>query len=210
MKKISVLIVLVFFGFSKGPEETVLVDIYGDLTKDKIDERVIVTELDEVGDFGKVRLLQVFTKKNNKWFELASSNSAILGSEGGGMMGDPFISKSIKINNGILEISQDGGSSWKWFVTHKYRYQKNTFELIGFEHTYGKPCEYFQEINYNLSTGKIIFKKEFESCEDENQTKLKVEKEEFIKKLTPLPNFKTIHKKEFKIITPKYKKEIYI
>ncbi len=196
--------------FNKIPSERVLVEVYGDLTKDKIDERVVVTELDEVGEFGKIRLLQVFTMKKDKWIELASSKSVISASESGGMMGDPFIDKSIKINNGILEVFQEGGSSWKWFVTHKFRFQKNKFELIGFEHLYGKPCEYFQEIDYNLSTGKIVYKKEFENCEDGEQNPSKDENEVFIKKLHSLPNFQTINVKEIKIVTPKYKNEIYL
>lgn len=210
MKILYILLGFVFFGFTEKSENKVLLAIYGDLTNDKIDEKVIITELNEEGDYGKVRLLQVFTKKNNKWIVLAASKSVILGSEGGGMMGDPFISKSLKINKGILEISHDGGSSWKWFVTHKFRFQKNKFELIGFHHVYGKPCEYFQTVDYNLSTGKIKFDKEFEVCEDENLNKLKDENEIFIKKLNPLPNFQTINVKEIKIITPKFKNEIYL
>ena len=67
MKKIYVFSILIFLGFAKIPDEKVLVDFYGDLTNDKIDERVIVTELDEEGEFGKIRLLQIFTKKSNKW-----------------------------------------------------------------------------------------------------------------------------------------------
>ena len=211
MKNVRILVVLFFLGFAKIPNEKVLADFYGDLTNDKIDERVVVTELDEEGEYGKIRLLQIFTKENNKWMELASSKSVILGSEGGGISGgDPFISESIKITNGILEISQDGGFSWKWFVTHKFRFQKNKFELIGFHHVYGKPCEYFQEVDYNLSTGKIIYKKEFETCEDGEQIPSKDQNEVFTKKLNTLPNFKTINVRELKIVTPKYKNEIYL
>jgi len=210
MKKTFVLLILVSFGFTKIQDETVLVDIYGDLTHDKIDERVIVTELAEKGEYGKVRLLQVFTKKNNKWMELARSKSVILESESGGMMGDPFVGESLKINNGVLEISHEGGSSWKWFTTHKFRYQKNKFELIGFNHIYGKPCEYFETTDFNLTTGKIIFDKEFETCEEGEQKPSKDENEVFVKKIRPLPNFQTINVKKIKIVTPKYKNEIYL
>ncbi len=211
MKKRYILFVLTCLSFTKVSSEKVLVDFYGDLTNDKVAERVIVTELDQDGEFGKIRLLQIFTKTNNKWVELAHSKSVIIGSEGGGISGgDPFISESIKINNGVLEVSHDGGSSWKWFVTHKFRFQKNKFELIGFKNSYGKPCEYFQEVDYNLTTGKIIFEKEFETCENGDQIKSKDENEVFIKKLQPLPNFQTINVKEIKIVSPKYKNEIYL
>lgn len=210
MNKFFVFVALVAFGFTKIQDKKVLLDIYGELTNDNSKERVIVTELAERGEYGAIRLLQVFTKKNNKWIELAHSKSVIFASESGGMMGDPFVSESLKINNGILEISHDGGSSWKWFVTHKFRYQNHKFELIGFHHVYGKPCEYFQTTDFNLSTGKIIFQKEFETCEDNEQKPLKDENEVFVKKIKPLPNFQTLNVKEIKIITPKYKNEIYL
>lgn len=41
------------------------------------------------------------------------------------MMGDPF--GEIEIKNGILLVSQNGGSSWKWGHTDKYRYQDENF-----------------------------------------------------------------------------------
>lgn len=210
MKKALLLFILIAFGFNKYQEETVLVDIYGDLTNDKVEKRVVVTELDDEGEYGRIRLLQIFTKKNTKWIELANSKSAILESEAGGFSGDPFISKSLKITNGILEISHDGGSSWKWFITHKFRYQNNKFELIGYNYLYGKPCEYFETTDFNLSTGTIHFEKEFETCENKEQISTKDENEEFVKKIKPLPNLNTINVKKLKIVTPKYKNKIYL
>lgn len=210
MKNTLLLFIIIAFGFNKNQEETILVDLYGDLTNDKVDERVVVTELAKEGEYGKIRLLQIFTKKNNKWIELANSKSAILESESGGFSGDPFISKSLKITNGILEISHDGGSSWKWFITHKFRYQNNKFELIGYNYLYGKPCEYFETTDFNLFTGIIHFEKEFETCENKEQITTKEEKEEFVKKIRPLPNLKTINREKIKIVTPKFKNEIYL
>lgn len=63
MKKALLLFILIAFGFIKNQEESILVDIYDDLTNDKVEERVVVTELAEEGEYGKIRLLQIFTKK---------------------------------------------------------------------------------------------------------------------------------------------------
>lgn len=56
------------------------------------------------------------------------------------MMEDPY--GEITIEKGILSISQNGGSSWKWGFTDKYRFQNNKFELISYTSNYGKLCEY--------------------------------------------------------------------
>jgi len=122
-------------------------------------------------------------------------------------MGDPF--ESIEIIKGLLIVHQSGGSSWKWSDTDKYRFQNGIFQLIGYENHYGKPCEYFQSIDFNIQTGKIIYKKEFDHCEDEEQENNRNEAETFYKKgiKIDLSNRKL---NQIKIITPKYKAEIYL
>ena len=73
-------------------------------------------------------------------------------------MGDPF--EGIEIKNGILIINHWGGSSWKWSLSDKYRFQNNQFQLIGHTSNCGKPCEYWMNCDFNISTGKVIIKKE--------------------------------------------------
>lgn len=189
-------------------QERNLIEIYGDLDKDKKEEKVVVTELNEVGENGKKRELSIYKKQNSDWVLLVASKSAVLESEAGGMMGDPFISKQIEIKNGVLIIYHDGGSSWKWNTTHKYRFQNNQFELIGYHSYSGKLCEYWEDFEYNLSTGKIIYSKVFESCENEEQVASKIIKETCNKKLKTLPTLKNINTIERKIITPKNKVEL--
>ena len=122
-------------------------------------------------------------------------------------MGDPF--ESIEIKEGVLLISQSGGSSWKWFKTDKYKFQNGTFRLIGYTNTFGKPCEYFEYVDFNILTGKIIYDREYENCEQGGQEISKKENETFYKKgmKIDLTN-RTL--KEIKIITPKYKNEIHL
>ena len=126
------------------------------------------------------------------------------------MMGDPF--EDVEIKNGILIISQAGGSSWKWGHSDKYRYQNNRFELIGYSSHYGKLCEYWEDFDFNLVTGKIILKKEYERCDDDGESNevYKTEKETFTYKLKQKITLENRNKMEVKIISPKYKHDLYL
>lgn len=183
--------------------------IEGDLTKDNIPEIVVVFDTQDSTDNGIVRELSIFKKTNNKYIVWKNSRNVIGGSLSGGMMGDSF--ESVNIKNGILIVSHNGGSSWKWSTQDKYRFQNNEIELIGYTTSYGKDCEYWTSVDYNLSTGKINYKKEIESCNENGGKKaINTLKEDFQwKKLKlNLGNRKT--KEEEKIITPQYKEVIYI
>lgn len=185
---------------------TILDQKEGDLNKDGIADKVIVFNTSDSTDDGTVREIQVYKKSGNKWELLTSSKNAIGHSEGGGMMGDPF--EGIDIKNGLLLINQSGGSSWKWSKTDKYRFQNGKFELIGYVNYYGKACEYFENVDFNLLTGMIIYKKEFEDC-DKGQQIVKNENETFYKKGIKI-DLSNRTSKEIKIIAPKYKNEIYL
>lgn len=176
----------------------------GDLDKDGIPEKVVVFNTNDSTDVGTIREIQVYKKSGNKWELLTSSKNAIGKSEDGGMGGDPF--ESIEIKGGVLIINQSGGSSWKWFKTDKYRFQNGRFQLIGVINNYGRPGEYFENIDFNLLTGKLVFKKEYENDE---QKIYKKQNETFYKKgMKIFLTDRTLN--EIKILTPKYKNEIYL
>ena len=61
-------------------------------------------------------------------------------------------------------------------------------------------------------TGKINVSKEYEKCDedDESQTVYKKENENFTYKLKNKLTLKNRKKEEVKIITPKYKHELYL
>ena len=125
----------------------------------------------------------------------------------GECMGDPY--GEMEIKSGILLITQHGGSSWKWASTDKYRYQDGAFYLIGYTSAYGKPCEYWEAIDFNLSTGKMVVEKEYEDCSSLEQEVYKKENETFYEKGIKL-NMQNRREIEVKIVSPKYKHEIYI
>lgn len=68
------------------------------------------------------------------------------------------------MDSGILTITQTGGDGWKWTNIDKYRFQKGEFYLIGFTNNYGRSCDYWESADFNISTGKITIKKEYEEC----------------------------------------------
>ncbi|MCB2409234.1 hypothetical protein [Hymenobacter lucidus] len=49
--------------------------------------------------------------------------------DGGGQYGDPFA--GLTISKGVLTVHHYGGSSWRWSVVSKFRYQQGHFYLIG-------------------------------------------------------------------------------
>jgi hypothetical protein len=214
---ISTITAFLFFNTSFAQETTIpkqyqsIKEVEGDLDKDGISEKVVVYNMSdkEVETDGIDRELVIFKKIKNKWNIWHRSANAVGNSRDGGMMGDPF--EDIEIKNGVLLVYESGGSSWKWFHTDKYRYQNKRFELIGYTSNYGKLCEYWENIDFNIATGKIVVKKEYESCEtDQSQEVYKTENENFSYKLSKkitLDNRKTI---DVKIITPKYKHELYL
>lgn len=193
------------------PSQYAIIDsAYGDLDKDGVDELVVAyntkSNEDEIDD-GVPRELIIYKKENARWIIWQRSMQALYGSRDGGMMGDPF--GEMLITNGILTISHEGGSSWKWTHTDKYRYDGKVFKLIGYKDYSGKPCEYWEDIDFNLSTGKLVVKKEYETCEDEDQKIYKRQNEVFFKKGINI-TLQNRNEKDVKIISPKYRHEIYI
>ena len=191
------------------PENYNIVDnIFGDLDNDNINELVVVYNTKTEKDYESVpRELIIYKLKNNKWIEWKKSRQALYGSQDGGMMGDPF--EQIEIKNGILLISQSGGSSWKWGFTDKYRFQAGEFYLIGYTSSSGKLCNDWKNVDFNLVTGKMIVNKEYEDCEKSEQEIYKKENEILFKKGLKI-TIQNRNEKEIKLITPKYKHEIYL
>lgn len=180
----------------------------GDLDKDGIPEKAVVYNTSRHSDSGYVRVLHIYKQKHGNWELWQKSESAILKSEEGGMMGDPF--ESLEIQNGILKIYHSGGSSWKWSEQHKYRFQNGDVYLIGVTSTNGKPCEYWASFDYNLLVGKAVYIKEFENCnEDGEQLTSRLEREEFTHQLKELPKLINFSPGAHKITSPKLHVELY-
>lgn len=183
---------------------TVIETVDGDLDGDYIPEKVIVYNTKDTTDFGNFREIQILKRVNQKWTIMEKSRNAILKSKDGGMMGDPY--QSTEIKNGILMITQAGGSSWKWGYTDKYRFQNGHFELIGYSSDSGKPEEYWIDVDFNLSTGQLIFEKEVENTEEYGNSKREV----FIKKGMKINLQNRNQEKRREILLPKTKEKVYL
>jgi hypothetical protein len=193
------------------PENYSILDtVSGDLDKDGINELVVAynTKKENEEDIESIpRELIIYKNKNEQWTVWKKSEQALYGSKDGGMMGDPY--GEMEIKNGTLLINQQGGSSWKWGHTDKYRYQDGEFYLIGYTSSNGKICEYWTSVDFNLSTGEIIVEQEYEDCETDEQKIYKLENETFYKKGLKITLEKRMEK-EILIVSPKYKHEIYV
>ncbi len=139
----------------------------GDLNKDGTDERVVVYNTSREGDLGTERELHVYQNKNSKWVLWQKAAGVVLSSQHGGMMGDPF--EQVSVENGSIVISQSGGSRDRWSYTHRFRYQNGGWQLIGATVSFGVPCMEWENFDYNLSTGDIMYAKEKENCDEETE-----------------------------------------
>jgi len=180
----------------------VMGDTLGDLDKDNIEERVIVYNTNRQTDMGSERELHIYKQNDKGWERWHQSTGPVMPSENGGVMGDPF--QGISIENGSLVINHFGGSRQKWAYTHRYRYQNETWQLIGATVNNGAPCDYFEDFDFNLSTGKIIYKKTIEDCEtSEDNPVTKTQEKTFTHKLKTLPSMDGFHPGENEISFPK-------
>ena len=193
------------FEINKTPNSFKILDeIEGDLDKDGVSEKVIVYDTEKETDFGTERQIYIYKKNNDKWKLWKKSIGAILPSQHGGMMGDPF--EGIAIERNCIVINHFGGSRQKWNYTHRFRYQSGDFQLIGATVNFGSPCDYFFTFDYNLSNGKINYKKETEDCENENS---KIEKKKMVRKLETLPTMNGFYPGNTELKFPKSKTTIF-
>lgn len=170
MKPVSVALLLVLssliaFGqVPSGPKKsflpqgwTVFHEASGDLNKDSLEDVAIIIENatpDEYGEKARALLILLKNNKTDDTFQQACrADQVILGSQSGGLLGDPFSSMEIKRN--VLRIDFYGGSREKWSTTHRYWYKGGAFYVIGA--TYSIESEALTETyDYNLYTGSII------------------------------------------------------
>lgn len=134
-------------------EETVS----GDLNKDGISDIAAVIEATAhaEGEAPARALVIAFGNQDGSYTLSINAPNAILKSDEGGIWGDPL--ESIAIDRGSVLIKFYGGSNWRWYGTYRFRYQDDTWYLIGATtgsfHTATNETE---ESDYNLITGDYI------------------------------------------------------
>lgn len=138
-------------------------EVTGNLDSSEADEKVVVYNTERMVEMGRLREMRIYKANNNSWELWHSSIGAVLPSEHGGTLGDPF--QEINIKNGSILVSHLGGGREKWSYRHQYRFQKNHWKLIGARVYYGAPCDTLQDFDYNLSSGNIHYQKILENCQ---------------------------------------------
>lgn len=108
-------------------------DLNGDGTKDYILvlERENPTEKDKY-DYPKNQrpLLILVRGKDNKLTEAKRNEHAVMCSECGGMMGDPFM--GVEVGTKTFTVNHYGGSAWRWSENYKFNYSRidKTWQLV--------------------------------------------------------------------------------
>jgi hypothetical protein len=137
----------------------------GDLNGDNIPDAALVLQKDNYKEpdadddytFSK-RLLVLAFRHNDKLTRTAVSDDAVLDSNEGGALGDPF--QEVKIERGAVVITHYGGSRDRWGSTHRYRWQHHQWMLIGMtttaEDAFNPAMK--NETDTNLSTGLVVRK----------------------------------------------------
>ena len=128
-----------------------IMEVVGDLNKDNLPDKVIVTQ-DTLNKKAPYRL-EVFFKETGGQFKLIVTSTKIIepqysGGRDGYRTGDGF--SDITIKNGILSINFE---LLRGHFEHKFRFQNEHFELIGFSKVNSDGHGVMTTTDFNLSTG---------------------------------------------------------
>lgn len=160
--------------------------IKGDLNKDSLEDLVTVRE--DTADIHHPFLFEIkFQTNAGKYVTVLKSETAVMDKYPEGTSSSLCILESLKVQKGLIIFrnQMDRGS-----MTHKFRFQHNNFELIGYTYHYAAPGA-IEFVDYNLSTGeKVEMKTEYE-------TDKLLEKKKSLVKMNPLPNLKNFHPLDF-------------
>lgn len=184
MNRLLTILCILLLGSSVAQQDTIPVFDYtvstahGDLNKDGILDFVIVTQ-DSASNFGPYRLEIFFTLANGDKKLIVQTDKAIEKQYQNGKDGWQF-------GNALECVSIKRGVVWIEFgfirghMEHKFRYQNNRFELIGYSYA-NVMADHLTTIDFNLSTGRRIEK--YARIDQD----LKIISDSIIK-IDPLPN----------------------
>ena len=135
---------------------------YGDLDGDNKIELMLVVNRVDTSEFNTPRDLIILKMSDESWYVWKKSSSVILGSDEGGVSGDPF--QWGHIDNNKIKLSHAGGSRWRWSVDQTYCLSQDTFLLTSYYSYWGALCDAKTEVDFNLSSGKVNYAIGIEEC----------------------------------------------
>lgn len=133
-----------------------IIKVRGDLNKDGLIDEVIVKQ-DTLNENAPYKL-QIFFKEPNGQSKLIASSTKIIepqypNGRNGYKTGNSF--SNVTIKNGVLSVNFE---LLRGHFEHKFRFQNENFELIGFSKVYSDVLGIINTTDFNLSTGKRIEK----------------------------------------------------
>jgi len=171
----------------------------GDINNDKENELVVVYNTNDENAWGKARILRIYKINKDKYILWKESLYALRRSKENGVNDNRV---NIRIDNGLLKITNEQISNWKLEETNIYNFVDNQFKLIEYNSKYGRDCNYWITINYTSSDCKLIFNKVYENCNDSPLKKESEHEELFLKDLNL--NLMNRTKNYIEFTTPKY------
>ncbi|NHN32866.1 hypothetical protein G9U52_23910 [Paenibacillus sp. S3N08] len=133
--------------------------VYGDMNFDDIEDVALVVEQNEADfELTPARALVIGYGTGYGNYELAAFNdNIVLRADEGGILGDPY--NGIYFDDqGILTVSEYGGSNWRWSNNYRFAYLVDEWYFIGYNKitTYlHDESEYF-ETDFDMIHGKIL------------------------------------------------------
>jgi hypothetical protein len=165
MKRLFLTILILFHLDSFAQTDTIksnfnhkIVEVTGDLNKDNLTDKVIVTQ-DSLNENAPYRL-QVFFAEPNGGFKIFVTSTKIIEPQypdgrDGFRTGNGFADVTVK--NGVLSVNFE---LLRGHYEHKFRFQNGNFELIGFSEVSSNGQGVMETIDFNLLTGIRIEKSE--------------------------------------------------
>jgi hypothetical protein len=131
--------------------------VEGDLNKDGISDVAVALEGTSTSEEAALRMLIILLTNKDKSYSISiKAEKAILRTDEGGVMGDPFM--GLEIDRGSLLINHCGGSAWRWSNAYRFRFQDDGWYLIGatkdWFHAVSSAGRLYEDIN--LLTGEYI------------------------------------------------------
>lgn len=140
--------------------------IYGDLTEDEVPE-MLVTVRHDTAVFDSSHMVAVLASAyvcrriNGSWQPWEEARGYLLHAYE--EVGMTRFHPSIERGTLVLKHSNYGTVSIE--TTHRFRWQNEQFELIGYTNTLWERCERTRKFDYNLSTGVYRIEKAIFNCE---------------------------------------------
>lgn len=173
------------------PEEWILFDsVSGYLNNDALIDYAVVFETKKMVSYNnrdgyeqldKPRIFAIlFSDDRDSLLLSVQSNTLILTSTEGGMMGDPY--QGIEIQNGRVYTGFWGGNRVKWHLSHCFKLDANIWQLVSVSGGGGN-SELSESCDYNLETGNFNYEYLEEKYFEVNDSTALIKKEKYSKNI---------------------------